>query len=153
VPRRRLARSHAEEVTVVIRRADEAEVDERWSLVGKKCERRWLWQAMDHRRGHGWAAVFGRRNNEVVLKRKVLLEPCGMPQYDMDSGGAYPRHCDADEPQPGTRTTQPSERKPRTWRTRLNRLARKTIGLSTSIQRHERVSGLCVKRSECGLQV
>ena len=52
---------HPDEVDVVIRRAEEAEVDEMWSYVGKKREPRWLWHAIDHRSGQGlgvclWAA-------------------------------------------------------------------------------------------------
>ena len=35
----------------MIRRVDEAEVDEMWSFVGKKQEQRWLWHAIDHRTG------------------------------------------------------------------------------------------------------
>jgi IS1 transposase len=34
------------DVEVIIRRADEAEVDEMWSFVGKKKEQRWLWHAI-----------------------------------------------------------------------------------------------------------
>jgi IS1 transposase len=39
------------DVEVVIRRAEEAEVEERWSSVGSQEEQRWLWHAIDHRRG------------------------------------------------------------------------------------------------------
>ncbi len=60
-----------EEVTVVIRLADEAEVDEMWSCVGRKKEQRWLWHAIDHRSGQVLASVFGRRQDEVFLKRKA----------------------------------------------------------------------------------
>ena len=38
-----------DEVDVLIQRAEEAEVDEMWSYVGKKREPRWLWHAIDHR--------------------------------------------------------------------------------------------------------
>jgi insertion element IS1 protein InsB len=34
------------DVEVIIRRADEAEVDEMWSFVGKKKEQRWLWHTI-----------------------------------------------------------------------------------------------------------
>jgi hypothetical protein len=52
VNRHLLALLKPEEVTVVIRLAEEAEVDEMWSFVGKKREPRWLWHAIDHRSGH-----------------------------------------------------------------------------------------------------
>jgi insertion element IS1 protein InsB len=45
-----------DEVTVVIRLADEAEVDEMWSYVGRKNDQRWLWHAIDHRTGKVLAA-------------------------------------------------------------------------------------------------
>jgi insertion element IS1 protein InsB len=47
-----------EEVEVVIPQVDEAEIDEMWSFVGKKKEQRWLWHAVDHRRGKGVQPVF-----------------------------------------------------------------------------------------------
>jgi len=64
---------HPDEVDVVIQRAEEAEVDEMWSFVGKKREPRWLWHAIDHRSGQVLAFVFGRRKDEVFLKLKALL--------------------------------------------------------------------------------
>jgi insertion element IS1 protein InsB len=39
-------------VTVVIRLADEVEVDERWSSVGRKKDQSWLWHAIDHGTGN-----------------------------------------------------------------------------------------------------
>jgi insertion element IS1 protein InsB len=71
VNHRLLALLHPEEVTVVIRLAEEAEVDEMWSFVGKKREPRWLWHAIDHRSGKVLAYVFGRRQDEVFLKLKL----------------------------------------------------------------------------------
>jgi IS1 family transposase len=61
------------DVEVVIRRADEAEVDEMWSFVKRKKEPRWLWHAIDHRSGKVLAYVFGRRQDEVFVKLKALL--------------------------------------------------------------------------------
>ena len=75
---------HPEEVTVVIRLADEAEVDEMWSFAGRKKEQRWLWHAIDHRSGQVLAYVFGRRQDEVFLKLKALLEPFGITRYSTD---------------------------------------------------------------------
>jgi insertion element IS1 protein InsB len=45
---RLLALLNPAEVEVVIRLAEEAEVDEMWSYVGKKQEPRWLWHAIDY---------------------------------------------------------------------------------------------------------
>jgi insertion element IS1 protein InsB len=144
---------HPDEVDVVIQRAEEAEVDEMWSYVGKKREPRWLWHAIDHRSGHVLAYVLGRRKDEVFLKLKALLEPFGITRYSTDSWGAYTRHLDADEHQAGKRNTQQIERKHLTLRTRIKRLVRKTICFSRSTQMHDIVIGLFVNRYEFGLQV
>jgi hypothetical protein len=42
------------DVEVVIRRADEAEMDEMRSYVQRKKEPRWRWHAIDHRSGQIW---------------------------------------------------------------------------------------------------
>ena len=53
-------------------------MDERWSLVGRKGEQRWLWQALDHRTGTVLAYVFGKRQDHAFLELKALLDPFGM---------------------------------------------------------------------------
>ena len=116
----------------MIRLADEAEVDEMWSFVGRKKDQRWLWHAIDHRSGQVLAYVFGRRQDEVFLKLKGLLEPFGITRYDTDYWGAYTRHIDIEEHQLGKRNTQKIERKHLTLRTRIKRLARKMIYFSQS---------------------
>ena len=73
-----------DEVDVLIQRAEEAEVDEMWSYVGKKREPRWLWHAIDHHTGKVLAYVFGRRQDEVFLRLKALLEPFGITRYHTD---------------------------------------------------------------------
>ena len=136
---------------MVIRLAEEVEVDEMWSYVQRKKEQRWLWHAIDHRSGKVLAYVFGRRKDDVFLKRKAMLEPFGITRYSTDSWGAYTRHLDADEHQPGKRNTQTIERKHLTLRTRIKRLTRKTICFSKSIQMHDIGIGLFVNRHEFGL--
>ena len=138
---------------VAIRLAEEAEVDEQWSFVRRKKDQRWLWHAIDHRSGQVLAYVFGRRKDDVFLKLKALLEPFGITRYYTDYWGAYTRHLDADAHQPGKRNTQQIERKHLTLRTRVKRLARKTICFSKSIQMHDIVIGLFVNRYELGLPV
>ena len=137
----------------MIRRADEAEVDEMWSFVGKKHEPRWLWHAIDHWSGRVLAYVFGRRTDKAFLQLKALLEPFGITHYHTDYWGAYSRHLDADERTPGKRNTQKIERRHLTLRTRIKRLTRKTICFSKSIQMHDIVIGLFVNRYEFGMVV
>jgi insertion element IS1 protein InsB len=140
-----------DEVEVVIRIAEEAEVDEMWSFVKRKKAPRWLWHAIDHRSGKVLAYVFGRRQDEVFLKLQGLLEPFGITRYHTDYWGAYTRHIEAEQHQPGKRNTQQIERKHLTLRTRIKRLTRKTICFSKSIQMHDVVIGLFVNRYEFGL--
>jgi insertion element IS1 protein InsB len=142
-----------DEVEVVIRLADEAEVDEMWSYIQRKQGQRWLWHAIDHRSGKVLAYVFGRRQDEVFRKLKARLAPFGITKYSTDYWGAYTRHLDVDEHQPGKRNTQKIERKHLTLRTRIKRLARKTICFSKSIQLHDIVIGLFVNRYDFGVQI
>jgi insertion element IS1 protein InsB len=114
-----------DEVEVVIRIAEEAEVDEMWSFVKRKKAPRWLWHAVDHRSGKVLAYVFGRRKDEVFVKLQALLEPFGITRYYTDSWGAYTRHIEAEQHQPGKRNTQQIERKHLTLRTRIKRLTRR----------------------------
>jgi len=124
-----------------------------WSFVQRKKEPRWLWHAIDHRSGKVLAYVFARRKDEVFGKLKALLEPFGITRYDTDDWGAYTRHLDVDEHEPGKRQTQKIERQHLRLRTRIKRLARKTICFSKSIQRHDIVIGLFVNRYDFGLRV
>ena len=142
-----------DEVEVVIRLADEAEVAEMGSYMQRKQEQRWLWHAMDHRSGKVLAYVLGRRKDEVFLKLKARLAPFGITKYYPDYWGAYTRHLDVDEPQPGKRHTQKIERKHLTLRRRIKRLARKMICFSKSMQMHDIVIGWFGNRYECGVQI
>ena len=138
---------------IIIRRVDDAEVDEMWSYVGKKAKPRWLWHAIDHWTGTVLAYVFGRRTDEVFLQLKALLEPFGIRRFHTDYWGAYARQLGPEVHHPGKRNTQQIERKHLTLRTRIKRLARKTIGFSKSTQMHDIVIGLFVNRYEFGLPV
>ena len=79
-----------------------------------------------HRRGKVLASVFGRRQDEGFLKLQALLEPLGITRYYTDYWGAYARHIEAEQHQPGKRNRQRIERKHLTLRTRMKRLTRKT---------------------------
>lgn len=124
-----------------------------WSFVGKKQDQRWLWHAIDHWTGTVLAYVFGRRTDEVFLQLKALLAPFRITRFHTDYWGAYGRHLNPEEHHPGKRNTQTIERKHLTLRTRIKRLARKTICFSKSIQMHDIVIGLFVNRYEFGLPV
>jgi insertion element IS1 protein InsB len=106
-----------------------------------------------HQTGKVLAYVFGRRQDHVFLQLKGLLEPFGIRRYHTDYWGAYTRHLDPAEHQPGKGNMQQIERKHLTLRTRIKRLTRKTICFSRSIQLHDIVLGLFVNRYEFGLPV
>jgi len=144
-----------DEVAWDLERAGEAEAerDEMWSFVRHKGNPRWLWHAIDHHTGKVLAYVFGRRTDEVFLRLKALLEPFGLTRYYTDYWGAYTRHLDPDEHCPGKRNTQKIERKHLTLRTRIKRLARKTICFSKTTQMHDVVLGLFVNRYAFGRAV
>jgi insertion element IS1 protein InsB len=129
----------------------EAEADEMWSFVGSKLQQRWLWHAIDHHSGEILAYVLATHEDEAFVKLKDLLEPFGITQFYTDAWGAYERHLDPDEHIVGKRNTQKIERKHLTLRTRIKRLARKTICFSKSVLMHDVVIGLFINRFEFGL--
>jgi insertion element IS1 protein InsB len=132
---------------------EESELDEMWSYVSKKSNPRWLWHAIDRRSGKVLAYVFGRRKDEVFLQLKKLLEPFGIQQYYTDGWGAYERHLPAACHEIGKRKTQRIEQKHLRLRTRIKRLARKTICFSKTQEMHDIVIGLFINRYEFGLPV
>jgi insertion element IS1 protein InsB len=99
------------------------------------------------------AYVFGRREDQALLKLKALLAPLGIRRYYTDGWGAYQRHLDPTQHVVGKRATQQLERKHLTFRARIKRLVRKTICFSKSIQMHQLVIGLFINRFEFGLAV
>jgi insertion element IS1 protein InsB len=149
---------HPTHVQVEIWRADElerrrglsSELDEMWSYVGKKANQRWLWHAIDHHTGKVLAYVFGRRQDDVFLRLKALLEPLGITRFYTDGWGAYERHIEPEQHAVGKQRTQKIESKYITLRTRIKRLVRRTICFSKTERMHDLVIGLFVNRYEFG---
>ena len=142
----RVAESEAQNI-------EEAELDEMWSFVGSKKKPRWLWHAIDRRSGQVLAYVFGRRKDQVFLELKKLLEPFGIEKYCTDGWGAYERHLPEEDHEVGKRKTQQIERKHLGLRTRIKRLARRTICFSRSEQMHDIVIGLFINKYEFGASI
>jgi insertion element IS1 protein InsB len=99
------------------------------------------------------AYVFGAREDEIFLELKALLQPFGITRFSTDGWGAYRRHIDPGKHTVGKRHTQKIERKHTTLRARIERLARKTICFSKSIQMHDLVIGLFINRFAYGRAV
>jgi len=89
-----------------------------------------LWHAVDHNTGEVLAYVLAEHRDEAFLELKTLLEPFGITQFCTDGWGVYERHTDPLFHTVGKANTQTIERKHLTLRTRIKRLARKTICFS-----------------------
>jgi len=130
-----------------------AEVDKMWSFVQNKAHQRWLWHAIDHLTGVVLAYAFGSRADAVFVELKKVLEPFGLEHFYTDAAGVYERHLPASTHTVGKMYTQQIERKHLTLRTRIKRLARKTLCFSKSVLMHDTVIGLFVNRYEFGTSV
>jgi insertion element IS1 protein InsB len=131
----------------------EAEADEMWSFVGDKSRQRWLWHAIDHHSGAVLAYVLATHEDEAFVKLKSLLESFGITQFYTDSWGAYERLLNPAEHTVGKRNTQKIERKHLNLRTRIKRLARKTICFSKLVVMHDVVIELFINRFEFGCAI
>jgi insertion element IS1 protein InsB len=129
------------------------EVDEMWSFVGARATARWLWHAIDHRTGRVLAYVLGARQDVVFLKLRALLVPFGITRYYTDKAGVYRRHLPPEQHTVGKLLMQKVERKHLTLRTRLKRLARKTLCFSRSRVIHDLLIGVYMNRVEFGRPV
>jgi insertion element IS1 protein InsB len=79
-----------------------------------------------------------------------LLTPFGIEQFYTDTWGGYSRYLERSKHTISKANTQRIERKHLTLRTRIKRLARKTICFSKSIWLHDVVIGLFINRYEFG---
>jgi insertion element IS1 protein InsB len=132
------------------RRELSSELDEMWSYVGKKAHQHWLWHAIDHHTGKILAYGFGRRQDDVFLRLKALLEPFGITRYYTDGWRTYERHVDAEHHTVGKAHMQRIESKHTNLRTRIKRLVRRTICFSKTERMHELVIGLFINCYEFG---
>lgn len=128
-------------------------MDEMWSFVQSKQHQRWLWHAIDHQTGKVLADVLASHEDAALKQLHTLLAPFSMGRFYTDSWGAYLRWLDAQQHTVGKANTQQIERKHLTLRTRIKRLARKTICFSKSEQMHDTVIGLFINLFEFGRAV
>lgn len=124
------------------------ELDEQWSFVGNKSNQRWLWLALNHYNSEVLAYTFGSRTDEACNQLKQLLRPFNIKKYFTDGLGAYQRLLPYELHEEGKCNTQKIERKFLTLRTRIKRLARKTICFSKSELMHDTIIGLFINRFE-----
>ena len=112
-----------------------------------------MWWAIDHGTGNVLAYVLADHKDAAFLALKALLEPFGIMQFYSDGWGAYERYIEPAFHAVGKRNTQKIERKHLTLRTRIKRLARKTICFSKSVVMHDIVIGLFINRVAFGLTI
>ncbi|WP_114426001.1 IS1-like element IS1N family transposase [Klebsiella pneumoniae] len=122
------------------------ELDEQWSFVGSKARQHWLWYAYNTKTGGVLAYTFGPRTDETCRELLALLTPFNIGMITSDDWGSYGREVPKDKHLTGKIFTQRIERNNLTLRTRIKRLARKTICFSRSVEIHEKVIGTFIEK-------
>lgn len=122
------------------------EVDEQWSFVGNKKNKRWLWYAWEPRFKRIIAHAFGKRNSQTFKHLQRLLASFTINFFCTDDFSVYSANLPREKHIVGKRYTQRIERTNLTLRTRLKRLVRKTIGFSKSEAMHDKVIGTFIER-------
>ena len=90
------------------------------------------------------------KRKSVYCVRGVWLAPFGITRYYTDKAGVYRRHLPPAQHTVGKLKMQKIERKHLTLRTRLKRLARKTLCFSRSRVMHDLLIGLYMNHVEFG---
>ena len=128
------------------------EMDEMWGRVYCKETPCWLWHAINHENGELIAYVLGSREHGMLQQLLELLNGLNLNIVSVYSDNNFAYH-DGISPeilQTGKKNTQKIERKHLTFRTRLKRLARKTICFSKSLHMHKIMIGLLINVLEFG---
>mgnify|MGYP003590322049 FL=1 len=122
------------------------EMDEQWSFVGHKKQQRWLWYAWQPHLKTVLAYELGTRADETLARLLILLSAFKIRVYCTDGWEAYSRLLPADQHLVTKRYTQSIERQNLNFRTRIKRLARKTLCFSKSVEIHDKVIGAFINR-------
>jgi len=116
-------------------------MDEMWSFYHDKGHQVWLWWAVDHETNTPLAYTFGTREHKYLDELLELLKPFPIGTVYADNNYAYKDRFSEDKLITGKKNTQKIERNHLTLRTRIKRLARKTICFSKSKDIHIAVIG------------
>ncbi|MGF1458778.1 MAG: IS1 family transposase, partial [Leptolyngbyaceae cyanobacterium] len=111
---------------------------------------RWLWHVIDHRTGDVLAYVLAPPEDQALEALMDRLNPFGFQPVYTDAWGTFLRFLEPEQHTVGKTYTQRIERKHLTLRTRIKRLARKTICFSKPVLMHDTVIGLFINRHEFG---
>jgi len=112
-----------------------------------------LWYAIKHDTCEILAYTFGKRKDSVFLKLKKFLKQFQINMYYSDNWISYRKYIEKSKHKIGKINTRKIERKNLTLRTKIKRLARKTICYSKTQQMHDIVIGLFINTFEFGLSV
>ncbi|ENY9361303.1 IS1 family transposase [Salmonella enterica] len=122
------------------------EPDEQWGFVGSKSCQHWLWHAYNTKTGGVLAYTFGPRTDDTCRELLALLTPFNIGMIISDDWGSYSREVPGDKHLTGKIFTQRIERNNLTQRTRIKRLARRTLCFSRSVELHEKVIGAFIEK-------
>ena len=100
--------------------------------------------AVEHKTNTPLAYIFGTREHKYLVELLKLLSPFNIVKVYADNNFAYSNKISSDKLVTGKRNTQQIERNHLTLRTRIKRLARKTICFSKSKELHETVIGIFI---------
>ena len=112
-----------------------------WSFYHDKKHQVWLWWAVDHKTNTPLAYTFGTREYKYLDELLKLLSEFHIGMVYADNNFAYSSRMSPDKLVTGKRNTQQIERNHLTLRTRIKRLARKTICFSKNMEIHKAVIG------------
>ena len=122
------------------------ELNEQWIFVGSKARQHWLWYAYNTKTGGALACTFGPRTDEICRELLALLAPFTLGMLTTDEWGSYTRELPKEKPLTGKIFTQRIERNNLTLRTRIKRLARRTICFLRPVELHEKVIGAFIEK-------
>lgn len=119
----------------------EVEIDEMWSFYQSKKQEIWLWWLVDHSTNKPVAFIFGDKKDCNLKRLLNLVKDYNITMFYGDGNRAYNRYIPKDKLTVSKKNTQQIERNHLTLRTRLKRLARKTICFSKDLMIHIAVVG------------
>jgi len=122
------------------------EMDEFWSYVGNKKNRRWTWYAIDRKSGILLAWQNGKRDNVTCEKLLKKMEHFPIRSYSTDNWESYSSLLPTEKHFIGKANTWKIERKNLNFRTHLKRLCRKTICFSKSEEVHDKLIGIYIEK-------
>jgi insertion element IS1 protein InsB len=121
-------------------------MDEFWSFVARKTNRRWTWYAIDTLSGRILAWHNGKRSDKDFLKLWKLLKPFPISMCYTDDWGSYRKYIPPQMHRMGKDKTWKIERKNLNFRTHLKRLNRRSICFSKNETIHDNVIGLYIEK-------